>query len=458
MKFFSGVNIWLSVASFMLIQPTIAQQLNIMGTMKLAPRSMIGIFGDISNNGTFIDSSFIFVMAGNVPQTISGDSITKIINLRVNNSSTGGVILNQALEVSGLFILSDGVLHTADTALLSVKNTVVVVGGDSSSHVAGPMTKVGNGAFTFPVGKQGLYAPVSISAPLNETDKFTCEYFSGNPNSLYDVTSKDPGIITVSTCEYWVLDRTAGISPVEVTLSWDSRSCLPVDPISAKVVRWDGSLWKDHGNGSWAGNADSGSITSNGTISNFSPFTIGSSGNVLPIGLLRFEGNCINGSRIMAWATASEVGNDYFSIETSYNGADWTTIAEIDGQGNSTTEHVYNYTIPPGTNQGNYFRLKQTDWDGQFSVSEIIYSESCLDNGQELSIYPNPTNGLLNIRLSAGFEENIIYTVYSLDGAITKDGALAGGVLDLSSLPPGYYICRFQTPTKVFIEQVILSK
>ena len=458
MKFFSCAHIWLSLASFMVAQPIFAQQLNIMGTVKLAPRTKIGIFGDISNNGTFIDSSFVFVMAGNMPQTISGDSIFKIINLRVNNSSTGGVILNQALEVSGLFILSDGVLHTADTALLSLNDGVVVVGGDTASHVAGPMVKIGIDAFTFPVGKQGLYAPVSISAPSNEADKFTCEYFDGDPNSLYDVTSKDPGINTVSTCEYWVLDRTAGTSPVEVTLSWDSRSCLPVDPITAKVVRWDGSKWKDHGNGSSAGTTDNGRVTSNGTISNFSPFTIGSSGNVLPIGLLWFEGNCINSSRIMAWATASEVGNDYFTIETSYNGADWTALAEIDGQGNSTTEHVYNYNIPPGTNRGNYFRLKQTDWDGQFSVSEIIYSESCLADGQQLSIYPNPTNGFLNVRLSTGFEENIIFTVSSLDGSTIKDGALQGGVLDLSSLPPGYYICRFQTPAKVFIEQVILSK
>ncbi len=457
MKIFSCAYIWLSVASLMLAQPIVAQQLSIMGTIKLAPRTKIGIFGDISNNGTIIDSSAAFILGGSVLQTISGDSIVKINNLSVINTSVGGVVLNQELQVSGFFILSDGVIHTADTALLSLNDAAVVIGGDTGSYVAGPMTKIGNGSFTFPVGKQGLYAPVSISAPLNETDAFTCEYFDGNPNNLYDVTSKDPGINAVSTCEYWVLDRTAGTSPVDVTLSWDSRSCLPVDPISAKVVRWNGSQWKDHGNGSSAGTADSGRVTSNGTISSFSPFTIGSSGNVLPIGLLWFEGNCINSSRIMEWATASEVGNDYFTIETSQNGTVWTKLAEIDGQGNSTTENVYNYTIPQGMNAGNYFRLKQTDYDGQFSLSEIIFTKPCTDVSQELIIYPNPTNGVLNVRLSTGFEENIVYTVYSLDGAIKSSGALQGGAVDLSRLPSGYYICRFQTPAKVFIEKVILS-
>ncbi len=457
MKLFSCINILFLVSLALVSQPLIAQQLSIMGTMKLAPGSRIGVFGDIYNNGTLIDSSAEFVWAGDGPQTILGGSVTEVINLTVNNTSTEGVILNQELQVSGTLTLSRGVIHTSDAALLVLKNQAVLIGGGASSHVNGPMTKIGNDAFSFPVGKAGLYAPVSIGAPSSATDAFTCEYFNDNPNALYDVTSKDASITSISSCEYWVVARTVGTAAVDVTLNWDSRSCTVEDPVYTKVVRWDGNRWKDHGNGGSTGTSESGSVTSSGTINNFSPFTIGSSATALPIGLLRFDDHCINGSRIIEWATATEVDNDYFTVETSDNGTDWMELAEIEGQGRSTTALTYQYTVPYDRHTGDYFRLKQTDSDGQFSWSELIFATPCIEGSPTLSIYPTPTSGLLHVELSTGSEENILFTIYSLDGALMSNGALKGGVVDLSGIPPGYYLCRFQTPEMVFIKQVILS-
>ena len=415
MKLFSYIKTWLLISVCMVSQTVLAQpQLNIEGAMKLAPGSKIGIFGDVSNNGTLIDSSDAFILAGDSSQTFLGDSAVKLNNFTVNNHSTAGITINQELQVSGTLTLSDGSLHTSKPAILTLNDGATVVGGDTTSHVEGPMNKLGDSAFTFPVGKQGLYAPVTISAPANKTDQFTCEYFHTNANNSYSLSSKEPGIGRISSCEYWVLDRTVGTSDVEVTLNWGGRGCAIVVPDDALVVRWDGNTWKNHGNGGSTGTINSGAVVSNESISSFSPFAIASAPSALPIGLLRFEDNCISDIHTVEWATATETSNDYFTIETSFNGIDWSAIAEVNGQGNSSAEVLYSYRIPNGIVAGEYLRLKQTDFNGDFTVSAPISASQCLNNSPTLSVYPNPTRDVLNVRLSTGFEENINYSIYNL--------------------------------------------
>jgi len=47
-----------------------------------------------------------------------------------------------------------------------------VSGGSSTSYINGNCRKTGNEDFTFPVGNNGEYAPIGISAPANATDAF----------------------------------------------------------------------------------------------------------------------------------------------------------------------------------------------------------------------------------------------------------------------------------------------
>ena len=80
----------------------------------------------------------------------------------------------------------------------------------------------------------------------------------------------------------------------------------------------------------------------NGCGSQFKNLTIYVDG-VLPIELLSFTGTVINSRNVLLeWSTASEQSNDYFIIERSTDGYNWTQIKNIDGSGNSNTK--INYT------------------------------------------------------------------------------------------------------------------
>lgn len=92
----------------------------------------------------------------------------------------------------------------------------------------------------------------------------------------------------------------------------------------------------------------------------------------LPIELLYFSGFEYGKANNLYWSTASENNNDYFNIEKTRDGNDWNSIANMKGAGNSTSQLYYSFVDEDVENIINYYRLKQTDYDGNFKYSEII--------------------------------------------------------------------------------------
>jgi cellobiose-specific phosphotransferase system component IIB len=232
---------------------------------------------DCNDNSTLVfnSSGYIQVFPRN---TGSGTDDFTYQNITINNSkiTSPQISLEGDVSIPGILSLTDGIVQSTSSDLLTLESTASVAGGSSNSYVEGPAEKTGNSAFTFPVGKDGVYKPVSISAPSNITDAFKAEYFYENPDPVYNTSLKEATIENVSICEYWVLDRTAGSSNVTVTIGWDGSSCCINDLVQLKVVAWNGSQWTDLGNGGTTGDLSAGTITSSSNISNNNnPVTFG---------------------------------------------------------------------------------------------------------------------------------------------------------------------------------------
>jgi len=92
----------------------------------------------------------------------------------------------------------------------------------------------------------------------------------------------------------------------------------------------------------------------------------------LPIELLTFTGEPYNDDVMLEWSTATEHNNDYFFIEKSLDGYQWTKIREVDATGNSTVTVNY-MTFDTEPKKGiNYYRLTQVDFDGQYETFDPI--------------------------------------------------------------------------------------
>ena len=93
---------------------------------------------------------------------------------------------------------------------------------------------------------------------------------------------------------------------------------------------------------------------------------------VLPVELVHYKGESINGANYITWETLTEINNDYFSLERSDDLINFEEIAVVQGNGNSTELQEYSFLDREILNETYYYRLKQVDFDGASAYSKII--------------------------------------------------------------------------------------
>lgn len=124
-------------------------------------------------------------------------------------------------------------------------------------------------------------------------------------------------------------------------------------------------------------------------------------GGPLPVTLLYFGVSPVDKVVKLEWATATELNNDFFTIERSEDGSRWKVLAEIDGNGNSSNVIFYSWMDYFPHTGISYYRLKQTDFDGSyeyFDTKVVDIGEGSLNT--DLLIYPNPATDIVSLAFS----------------------------------------------------------
>lgn len=414
------------------------------GTLQPAYNSASNFYNNVIVDGpaaiTFGANNGTIVLSGGAAQNINKVGTISPIFRRLTMSKSGSsATLNTDASITTNATFTSGVLLTTATNFLNFADNATSTGGSNTSHIDGPVRKTGNDAFNFPTGDGGFFRPIGISAPSNTAHFFTAEYFKAS-QAFGGASTYPAGIVTVSSCEYWMLDRNPAVggSNVSVTLSWNTPDCTGpyiTNPANLRVVRWNGTAWVNHGNGGTTGNATNGTVISAGVITSFSPITLGSSGldNPLPVELLSFNATAENEKVNLKWVTASELNNDFFTVQHSTDGVEFTGIGNVDGQGTKQSATTYNFVDVSPMAGTNYYRLKQTDFDGTSSYSNII----AINLDLEWLLYPNPTTYGTNVTINKKGN----YAVYNNLGVLVIRVSDANK-LDISSLAPGIYTVR----------------
>ncbi len=423
------------------------------GNVRMHTNAKLGVFGDFTNNGTFINNLGEVHLAGSSLQNVNGSSVIQTNDLYLNNSSN--VKLDNELQVSNSMVFTNGVLQT-DRSDMASEYLHFLAGSNysnasSARYVDGVVRKTGNTRFEFPVGENGLYRYIGISPPSNVTDHFTTYYKNTDPNADgYNHGAKDATIDHISNCEYWILDRTNGSSNVGVTLSYDNLGTAGcsgvVNQADLLVARWNGSTWKDHGNSATTGAPSAGSVTTLGNVTSFSPFTLASvtAVNPLPVELLEFDAVKSGKNVRVHWSTASEINSDYFVVQKTKDLQEWADVLEVAAQGNSNTTTYYEeFDLEPY--QGvSYYRLKQVDYNGEYTYSNIAAVSFEGNEANEIAIYPNPSDGVVNILYNTKSAENAQVSITNSIGQVVEDYTVVSSAdgnikLELTSLSRGVY-------------------
>jgi hypothetical protein len=418
----------------------------------------INLTGNWTNNGTFQANALKTVtLNGTSAQTIGGTASTTFNSLIVNNSS--GATLAMPAIVGGILTLGNGNLFTDATNILSMTTSSSVGAVSNSGFVYGPMEKTGSTNFTFPVGKDLEYRPIGVSA-LTGSETFHAEYFHTDPDPLYSRYSKDPTLDHLDGCEYWICNR-LGTVDADVTLSWDTYSCGVTSLPDLSVARWDGTMWKDHGNGGTTGTTSTGTIVSLGNVTSFSPFTLSStlaSENPLPIELLSFDAH-YNGTDVnLNWATSSEHNNNFFTVERSADGQNFYSLKSVTAAGNSDHPIDYAETDKDPLMGTSYYRLMQTDYDGASTYSNIVPVTIGADGFAIVNTYA--TDGALDVTLMCENGAKVVFELFDVAGKrlITKTEIVSGNhsAIPVSILAKGIYLLKAQCGAKVITRKIVI--
>lgn len=169
----------------------------------------------------------------------------------------------------------------------------------------------------------------------------------------------------------------------------------------------------------------------------------------LPIELLTFTGKSLGSSNLLEWETTTEINNDYFTLERSSNATLFSELGTIQGAGNNNNLLHYQFIDNAPLEGVNYYRLKQTDFDGTYSYSNII----ALSNNTTNFIIWNSSNTLF----VKSDKENLSSSlkIYNLLGELVFEKVFEENTsVETSTFSSGIYLVKVQTAKAVFTQKV----
>lgn len=371
------------------------------------------------NAGTFQQrlSTVTFNTSG--AQAIGGPNSTTFYNLSINNASH--ITLNKAANVSNFLSMVNGKLFTTNTNILTCLSTASASIGSATSYVDGPMVhtvaSAALSARTYPIGKGVAYRPVVLTVTHSNALSVTYRAEVINSPATALPFSYPPTIANVSAVRYTRFIRSAvsNFTSGRIQMYYNTDDVVG-DKNTLAVAHDDGvSQWQNFGGtatANWVG-----SITS-ALFTNFhNYFALANppgGGNALPVSLTSFTAAFKGKNVEVKWTTESEINNDYFTIERSSDNVHYTELTQVDGAGNSTTTHNYAYYDEQALRGISYYRLKQTDFDGNYEYFPAVAVQN--KNKGTFVVFPNPASTSI-IHLSGETNlENATVTVQDLTG------------------------------------------
>ncbi len=187
--------------------------------------------------------------------------------------------------------------------------------------------------------------------------------------------------------------------------------------------------------------------------------------NSLPVELTAFSASCVNGSVLLSWTTATETNNQGFEIQRK-SSDNFVTLGFVKGSGTTSQLQSYNFTDKEVDNGTYSYRLKQIDFDGTFSYSNVVEVKITSPLSFSLSQnYPNPFNPTTKINYTVPFDSKVTISVYSITGELVTElvnNNLAAGSYSAefngSSLASGMYIYKMTAGSFTQTYKMMLMK
>ncbi len=356
----------------------------------------LNVYGDIINNGSSSFGLGKLSMNGNVLQYVSGISGLRLNHLVINNTKPGNAIkLNVDVQVDSVLEFNAGrlSLNGKNLSLGTSLQNGDVLGAGINKHLNAETGYFishtnSNSVYELPLGDSTDYTPFSIS--------FIDGTQPGSDIRSKVTRGKEPNLAVTTDYlnRYWTIEPNNLLPVCDYDVAYTYQKNTDVVgtgvlyPIKYNsLVGWMGCPGSNANTISGISGAHNAVVKSFAWygLNSFSNFTGAGNSSPLPIQLLHF--NAVKNQQQVNcnWATASEFNNDYFTVERSMDAINFIPVAMVDGAGNSNVVLNYSFIDVNPLNGINYYRLRQTDFDGKTTLSEIHSVNMNIENDVVLS-------------------------------------------------------------------------
>jgi len=228
--------------------------------------------GVVFTGSTWINTGPIGITFQDV--TFDGEEFSVTYPVYIKGTAT---FINGIVSIAHNEGYSNCTLGSSFTGDMIFYDGATAAGASNASFVDGGIYKLGDDPFTFPIGDENVYAPLTISAPTSQNASVRAVYRRENASDIGPIS--DPGLFNISNCEVWSLNAGPNDN-LDVTVGWSSASGCGSSPYISNVsevtlARWNSSAqsWDSHG-GSGIGIITNGSVTLSG-VNSYGTFTLG---------------------------------------------------------------------------------------------------------------------------------------------------------------------------------------
>ena len=447
---------------------------------------------DINSNGSFTKQKGTVAFEGSSAQTISGN--TDFYNFDINKTSEN-LTLSSDLNVSNKLMLDKGLIITG-TNKVYLSNSVAdsLTGGADDCFVYGNLKRAiasNTDTYSFPVGlgtattdyykldfinnniigisNLTTYAK-SITEEGNNVDaNLVATETNGNPytnlieGAVWDITPDNTltggsyGVdlyfgnqsSNLTDNKFGVLKRPSSSTDYKDWSSFHATTSIPADDAVGRTV--------------------AGGYAQRTGFTSFSEYGIGTTPFSLPIELINFNAQCDNNIITLSWSTASEINNDYFTVEKSFDAQNFKIFTTVTGAGYSNS--ILNYSVVDNSFENKehrniYYRLKQTDFDGRFTYSDIIKVSCSPTSNESLNIHNllvDNTNKRIKFSINTNSESKIKVRLIDVYGRVLFiiNKKLYSGINTISfnnsSLTSGIYFLEVNNNEHVVTKKIVLN-
>jgi hypothetical protein len=460
------------------------------GTTTINNNGIITATGDFinnTNNNLFGLSAGTVILNGAV-QNINGNFLTVFNNLVL--TGTGNKTLFNEIVTGGMYVSPSGVLSLNDKVLFLNSNRLTITNNNPGAITRStgfiqsetdPITgygkikwMIGNSiagsVYIFPFGiiqgPEFIPLQVEITGQGNGlTGNLTISTYSTSSNNLplptgvtslinFNGNANSDKVID----RFWIIEPADYVSlPVsDIVFTYrDIEHTQPtnnINEVNLQMQYNNGNIWSPILVGLI--NTTANTILVNNVSDYAFAWTAVDNSSPLPIELLSFTAQPFDKEMVLAkWTTATEINNDFFTLQRSVNGFEFNDIGIVKGAGNSNLILNYKfYDLDPL--QGiSYYKLRQTDFDGTYTYSEIVAVSFEPKLTGYFRIFPNPTQDY--IYLSTTKDDVGHVKIFDVKGRIVKEIFLNGqeGRIDIEDLNAGFYFIELLTEKLKFVKQ-----